>query len=376
MAPSPPGFSFVAPSPVSETPPRSVELLNGGAEAFPRMLAAIRGANRRIHLEVYGFERDEIGVQFLEALQAAARRGVRVRVVIDGWGSMLAAGQIVGALRSGGCEARVYNPLAYLFLGRSWRNHRKILLVDDQLAYVGGINIGDVYVDPETGGGWADIVVEIRGAACSVLVKRIWGDRLAAPSGTNVRVLIPGLGGGRQLRRRYVKSIGRARESVSLAHAYFLPDHRLVRSLTAAARRGVQVVLLLSGRSDVPLARAATRRLYRKLLSAGIQIFEWTESVLHAKALVVDERRMLIGSFNLDPLSLVNLEILVDVEDPAIAVKGDAWIADHCKRSREITAQAVAGPALRVWLVDVLGLLVGAFARVLARWLAPRRLSK
>jgi cardiolipin synthase len=173
-----------------------------------------------------------------------------------------------------------------------------------------------------------------------------------------------------------VKAIGRATKSVSLAHAYFLPDHRLVRSLTAAARRGVRVLLLVPGRSDVPLARAATRRLYRKLLSAGIQIFEWTESVLHAKALVVDERRMLIGSFNLDPLSLVNLEVLVDVEDPAVAAKGYAWIADHCVRSREITAQALAGPALRVWLLDALGLLVVGFVRVLARWLAPRRLSK
>ncbi len=352
-----PRLPLAAPSPTSEAPPRSVELLNGGAEAFPRMLAAIGSAKERIHLEVYSFERDEIGVQFLEALQAATRRGIRVRVVVDGWGSMLGAGQIVGALRSAGCEARIYNPLVNLFLGRGWRNHRKILLVDDQLAYVGGINIGDVYADQEIGGGWADIVVEIRGVACLMLVKRIWGDKRELPSKTDVRVLIPGLGGGRRLRRRYVKAIGRATKSVSLAHAYFLPDHRLVRSLTA-------------------LARAATRRLYRKLLSAGIQIFEWTESVLHAKALVVDERRMLIGSFNLDPLSLVNLEVLVDVEDPAVAAKGDAWIADHCVRSREINAQAVGGPALRVWLLNALGLLVVGFVRVLARWLAPRRLSK
>jgi len=363
-------------APCGEAPPSSVELLDGGAEAFPLMLAAIGSAKQRIHLEVYGFERDEIGVQFLEALQAAARRGIRVRVVVDGWGSMLAAGQIVGALRSAGCEARIYNPLVNLFLGRGWRNHRKILLVDDQLAYVGGINIGDVYADQEIGGGWADIVVEIRGVACSILVKRIWGDKRELPSKTDVRVMMPGLGGGRRLRRRYVKAIGRASKSVSLAHAYFLPDHRLVRSLTAAARRGVRVRLLVPGRSDVPLARAATRRLYRKLLSAGIQIFEWTESVLHAKALVVDERRMLIGSFNLDPLSLVNLEVLVDVEDPAVAAKGEAWIADHCVRSREINAQAVAGSALRVWLLDALGLLVVGFVRVLARWLAPRRLSK
>src|SRR5258707_15627088 len=192
-------------APCGEAPPSSVELLDGGAEAFPRMLAAIGSAKQRIHLEVYGFERDEIGVQFLEALQAAARRGIRVRVVVDGWGSMLAAGQIVGALRSAGCEARIYNPLVNLFLGRGWRNHRKILLVDDQLAYVGGINIGDVYADQEIGGGWADIVVENRGGAGFMVGKRILGGKSGLPSKTDVRGLIPGLGGGRRVRRRDVE---------------------------------------------------------------------------------------------------------------------------------------------------------------------------
>src|SRR5260370_33425065 len=95
-------------------------------------------------------------------------------------------------------------------------------------------------------------------------------------------------------------------------------------------------------------------------------MFEWTQSVLHAKALVVDESRMLIGSFNLDPLSLVNLEVLVDVEDPAVAAKGEAWIADHCVRSREINAQAVGGTALVGWLLDAPGILVVGFVRVLA----------
>jgi len=341
------------------------------------MLAAIAHARQRIHLEVYTFERDDIGVEFLGALQSAARRGVRVRVVIDGWGSMLDAGQIVRALRSSGSEARIYNPLANLFLGRGWRNHRKILLLDDQLAYVGGINIGDEYADRETRLGWADLVVEIRGAAaCAPLVRRFWGDRLDLPARTDVRVLIPGLGGGRRLRRRYVKAIGRATKSVSLAHAYFLPDQRLVRSLTAAARRGVRVLLLLAGRSDVPFARAATRRLYRKLLAAGIQIYEWNDSILHAKALVIDERRMLIGSFNLDPLSLVNLEVLVDVDDPAVAAKGEAWITNHCLHSKEITLQGSKRPALRAWLLDALGLLVARFAQAVARFLAPRRISK
>lgn len=361
--------------PDSEAPADAVELLNGGSEAFPRMLAAIAKARSRIHLEVYAFEREGVGEQFLHALQAAAKRGLRVRVIVDGWGSILDSGYIAAVLRKAGCEVKIYNPPWNLFLGRIWRNHRKILLVDDRLAFVGGINIGDQYAAQGKRLGWADLAVEIRGSACQQLVRRIWGGMGRAPV-RDVRVMMPGLGGGQRLRRRYLKAIGRAQKKVSLAHAYFLPDRRLVRSLTSAARRGVEVVLLLAGRSDVPFARPATMRLYRKFLNAGVQIFEWSESVMHAKALVVDERRLLVGSFNLDPLSLVNLEVLVDVENTAVSVKAEAWMADHVARSHQIRPEDCAGSALQRWFLDVLGLVVARVAERVARFLAPRRVSR
>ncbi len=361
--------------PDSEAPADAVELLNGGTEAFPRMLAAIAKARRRIHLEVYGFEREGVGAQFLQALSAAAKREVRVRVIVDGWGSMLDSSYIAAVLRKAGCEVKIYNPLWNLFLGRVWRNHRKILLVDDALAFVGGINIGNPYASQGERLGWADLAVEIRGSACQQLVRRVWGGVGRVPI-RDVRILLPGLGGGQRLRKRYLKAIGRAQAKVSLAHAYFLPDRRLVRSLTAAARRGVRVVLLLAGRSDVPFARSAAMRLYRKFLKAGVEIFEWSESVMHAKALVVDERRLLVGSFNLDPLSLVNLEVLVDVENPAVSVKAEAWIADHVARSHQIGSEDCEGSALQRWFLDALGLVVARVAEQVARFLAPRRISR
>jgi cardiolipin synthase A/B len=252
----------------------SVELLNGGAEGFPRMLAAIDEGQQRIHLEVYAFHHDAIGERFVDALSRAARRGVRVRVVLDGWGSFASSGYVSEKLRAAGVEVNVYNPLRYFVIGRLWRNHRKMLLVDDRIAFLGGINIGCAYADEATPNGWADLAIEIRGPSCRELVHRIWGEKRVR-SRRSIRILLAGFGGGWRLRKRYLRAIASARSRVWLAHAYFLPDVRLVRALSVAARRGVEIVLLLAGRSDVPFTRAAALALYETFLGAGVRIFEW-----------------------------------------------------------------------------------------------------
>ncbi|MFL5271167.1 MAG: phospholipase D-like domain-containing protein [Anaeromyxobacteraceae bacterium] len=325
-------------------------LLDGGAEAFPRMLAAIGAARLEVRLEVYALALDAVGDRFVAALSAAARRGVRVAVVLDAWGSLGDVARAVDVLRGEGCEVTVYNPLSSLLLGRIRRNHRKLLLVDDAVAIVGGINVGEVY------GEWKDLALEIRGVAATWMAERLRGRRAPAPAGP-VRVHLSGLGGGRGLRRRYLKVIGAARRSLVVAHAYFLPDRRLVRSITAAARRGVEVTLVVPGRSDVPFARAASRRLHDRLLRAGVRIHEWGESVLHAKAALADGRRLLVGSFNLDPLSLKNLEVLVEVDDAALGGAGERWMTRLVAGSRPL-APTRLGARSRVarWLSDVVGL--------------------
>ncbi|HZZ85490.1 MAG TPA: phospholipase D-like domain-containing protein [Anaeromyxobacteraceae bacterium] len=360
---------------------QTAALLDGGDEAFPRMLAAIAAARRSVHLEVYVFTFDEVGARFVEALAEAGRRGVAVTVVVDGFGSARDSRYLQVVLGAAGCAVQVYHPLLSLLLGRWRRSHRKLLLVDGEVGFVGGLNIGAAYgcaslveapraAPPPAP--WLDLALELRGPVVGWLERRLAGARARPPAGP-LRVSLSGLGGGRRLRRQHVKAVGRAKREVLLAHGYFIPDRRLVRSLTAAARRGVAVTLLLAGRSDVPFHRPATMRLYRQFLRAGVRIFEWRRSVHHAKALVVDGRRLLLGSFNLDPLSLSNLEVLVEVRDPAVARAGAAWIEAQVGRAREVTPLELAGRSrLRVWLLDRLGLLVARGAALVARLLARR----
>lgn len=362
-------------------PGQWVALLDGGPEAFPRMLEAIHAAEQSILLETYTFSREGVGEEFLAALSTAAQRGVRVRVVLDGWGSALDGRYVQALLEASGCEVRIYHPVLSLLVGRFRRLHRKILLVDGQVAFVGGVNISDEFghLGPghapeveEREPAWLDLVVEVRGPVTAWLERRMRGERLRPPRGP-VHVHLSGLGGGRPLRRRYLKALGAARRKIEVAHAYFLPDRRLVRSLTAAARRGVEVTLLLAGRSDIPLVQAATRRLYRQLLRAGVRIHEWSRSVHHAKAAVVDEERLLAGSFNLEPYSLANLEALVEVDDPAVAREGSAWIERRVAEAREVTPAALARRSpLERWLVDAAGLAVARAAQWVGRLLSRR----
>jgi cardiolipin synthase len=183
------------------------------------------------------------------------------------------------------------------------------------------------------------------------------------------------LGGGWRLRRRYLKAFAVARRRIQVAHGYFLPDHGVVRAITDAAHRGVEVHLLLAGRSDVLFARAATRSLYRRLMGAGVVIHEWNESVLHAKVATVDGRRLLVGSFNLDPLSLANLETLVEVVESGIVAQAEAWISDHFARSRAMTA-VEASTWLHRWLLDPLGWLVARLVNMMGVVIASRKRRK
>jgi cardiolipin synthase len=351
--------------------PETVELLDGGEQAYPRMLQAISGARRSVHLEVYAFAPSGVGVRFVQALARAAGRGVGVEVLVDGWGSVRGGRAVVAALRESGCSVRIYNRLLAMLRGRFGRNHRKILLVDDEVAFLGGINIGDENVGEGSRAGWADLAVEIRGPQCARLGQMIRHEP-RRPIVSSLRIYLSGLGGGFRLRQRYLKAFARARRRIHVAHGYFLPDLGVIRAITAAARRGVEVRLLLAGRSDVPFARAATRSLYRRLFAAGVHIHEWRASVLHAKVATVDGRRLLVGSFNLDPFSLANLEALVEVTDPAVVARGEAWIQDHFARSRPMTSLEASSLRSR-WVLDPLGFLVARLAEAASRLISKRR---
>jgi cardiolipin synthase A/B len=342
----------------------AVALLDGGAAAYPRMLEAIARAKRAVHLQVYAFTTVGVGAEFIVALSAAARRGVSVRVTLDGWGSATTGLRVAATLRAVGCQVRVHNRLLALLVGRIGRNHRKLLVVDQEVAFIGGLNIGDENVEGSTRAAWADLALELRGPICRALAARLQRGR-GSVTEPGLGVLLSGPGQGWRLRRAYLRLIGAAQTRIDLAHGYFLPGRRVLRALLAAAKRGVQVRLLLSGLSDVPLARLGTRRLYARLIAAGVVIDEWTSSVLHAKAMTVDSRWLLLGSFNLDPLSLANLEVLVEVHDRPVVREAEAWIRQHAERAKRITALEVGSRTQR-WLLNRVGRL-GAW---LARWSA------
>lgn len=352
-----------------------VKLLEGGREVYPAMLAAIEGARREIFLEVYQFSPEGIGAAFIAALNAAARRGVRVEVILDGIGSAPGATEVAAALEAAGCEVRIFGRLLLLLAGRLRRNHRKILAVDGEVAFVGGLNISDEYGLPEPPPDerpWADLAVALTGPVAAWLQEGGRRERGRSPPGP-VRVWLSGVGGGHRLRRRYLKSFGGARRTLDVAHAYFLPDRRLVRSMTAAARRGIEVRLVVAGASDVAILGPAVRRLYRRLLRSGVRISEWSRSVLHAKAAAVDGVRLLVGSFNLDPLSLANLEALAEVEEPAAAAAGARWIRARFDEGREITLESVGrGSWLERFIVERVGRVVAAAVARLGRLLSRR----
>ncbi len=352
--------------------PDDITVLDGGAVAFPAMLEAIEAARSEILLEVYTFTLGTVGGRFAAALGRAVQRGVRVRIVIDGWGSAPHAGAVAARLRAAGCEVEIFNPMSRLLLGRLRRNHRKMLAIDGVLAIVGGINVADEYL---AAGGlpapWADLAVAVRGRAAAWLQRRGRGERGHSPAGP-VRFWLSGLGGGWRLRRRYVKAIGGARVHLLLAHAYFLPDRHLVRSITAAARRGVRVQIVLPARSDVLLSHAAARRHYRRLLAAGVEVYEWPLSMLHAKIAVVDGLRLLIGSFNLDPLSLANLEALAEVEDRRAAAEGERWVRARIAESQRIPPGWAAEGGIAGWWRRLTGRAFAAVTGWLARLIARR----
>ncbi len=358
-------------SPAAEAGDR-VELLDGGREAYPRMLEAIAKARASVYLEVYAFSPNGWGRRFLDALVDAAARGVKVRVILDGWGSLLGGRTVRARLNAAGCECKIYNRFLALFLLRLRRDHRKILLVDDEVAFLGGINIGDEYAGDETHQAWADLALQIRGPAAMRLGKRLRREKLG-PFPGGVHIHLSSESGGRKLRKRYLKAFAAAERLILVAHAYFLPDAGVIRALRRAAKRGVTVKLLLAGNSDVPFAHAATMSLYRRLLTAGVQIYEWTSSVLHAKAATVDQRRFLVGSFNLDPLSLSNLETLVEVEDVVVVARADDWIEAHLDGARRVTLDDCARSWGHRLVGDGLGLWAARFAQWLGRMLALRR---
>ncbi len=361
-----------------------MRLLVTGDEYFPALLAAIEGARVSIHLETYIYADDNIGHRVTDALAAAASRGVQVRVLIDGYGGGEYARRLVTALGVQGAEVRIFRPERWWRLERKLlrRLHRKITVIDDRLAFVGGINIiDDRNVPPaERGrvGPRFDFAVACEGpivAPIALAVKQLWWMlsivRPSAQSGPRPRIetqpRLTALPGGvaasfllrdnlrhrRTIERAYLEAIEGARYEIVLANAYFIPGRRVRATLLDAAARGVRVRLLLQGRVEYAIQHYAQRALFGQLLAAGIEIHEYRPAYLHAKVGVVDGRWATVGSSNIDPYSLL-------LAREANVVVYDASFA---QRLEAVLLQAIEKDALRVRPEDYArrGLLERAF---------------
>lgn len=338
-------------------------LLRNGEQAYPAMLEAIASARSFICLETYIFRADATGRRFAEALEERARAGVEVSLLVDGWGSPLPS-WFIRRLRKAGVRFLPYNPLRFSFRALRWRtarvwrrDHRKILVVDHRIGFTGGINIGDDYAsEAHGGGGWRDTHLSIEGPAVSELLYlflRTWEREGGAPLDVaryrndgrrpdpKVRIIGSDLRRGRKLiKEAYVRAIRLATKRIWLTSAYFMPTGKVLRSLKAAARRGVDVRLLLAGTTDIPAARYAAQSFYPALLRAGVRIFEWNGTVLHAKTAQVDDAWCTVGSSNLDSLSLrLNLEANAIVEDEAFALALGRLFEEDAQESVEIEWQ-------------------------------------
>jgi cardiolipin synthase A/B len=316
------------------------------------MLAAIDAAAESVALETYIFAECALGERFRAALVEAARRGVRVRVLIDALGSMTLPDYFWHPLQSAGGEVRVFNPLTLGRLGI--RNHRKLLACDGRVAFIGGFNIAPEYEGDGVARGWCDLGLRVTGALAGQLnasFDRMYSlaDMKHKPfirlrkspvkkilEGPSERLLLNGPGrGASPLQRSLRHDLATARE-VRIVVPYFLPTWRLRRALQRVARRGGRVQLILPAKSDVVLSQLAGRSLYPPLFRAGVEVYEYLPQVLHAKLFIVGDA-VYAGSANLDPRSLLlNYELMVRFEAPEVVVRANEIFAGLLAHSQRI----------------------------------------
>jgi cardiolipin synthase len=314
-----------------------VDLLIDGPSTYRAMLEAIRGARRHVHLETYIFASDDVGREFAAALTERCRAGVAVRVLYDAFGCIDSPAAFFEELREAGVDVREYHGLdpsvPSSFAELNTRDHRKILVVDGHVAFTGGINVSRSYSsassrprgrDRRTARGWRDTHVMIRGPAVAGFQRRFvahWRelggetaecDELYPPPegrGDDLVQIVDARGGSGALSaiyHAYLHAMELAAQRIWITQAYFAPDQRFLDTLRAAARRGVDVRIIVPGVSDVGLVLHASRSRYGKLLRSGVRLYETRDTVLHAKTAVIDGVWSTVGSSNLDRRSFLH----------------------------------------------------------------------
>lgn len=311
-------------------PGNRLTLLNSGHQYFPALLASIAQAQHEIYLESYIFADDPIGHEVCSALCAAAERGVTVNVTVDGFGARNFASDFRPRLSAAGVRTLFYRPEIgpfHLRRSRLRRLHRKLVVIDGRIAFIGGINILDDNNAPAEMRPHYDYAVKVEGPVLEQMhqaARRMWeivtwvnfkrrfrlkplSTPCCQPAGTQAAMLRirDNIRHRNDIQHAYINAINAAQDEILIANAYFLPGIRFGRALRNAAQRGVRVTILLQGKTDHLLLRSATQTLYAAGLDAGIRIFEYEKSFMHAKVAVIDGEWATVGSSNIDPFSLL-----------------------------------------------------------------------
>jgi len=330
------------------------DLLQNGDEIFPAMIQAIEGAKRTINLESYIYSDDKAGALITDALVDAARRGVEVRVLVDGTAGH--PGKLAGQMKQAGIDLRIYDPVRpwnLLRIGR--RTHRKILVVDGTVCFTGGLGIEARWLgNARNPNEWRDTQVRATGpvaAQMQAIFGENWtyttGEILAGnkfyppiePAGDQeVQAIKVSRGDASSLAKMlYYVSIESAVKSVHIQNAYFLPDQQIREALVKAVQRGVDVRIMVPGKHiDVPVVRMASRRNYGELLQGGVKIYEYLDTMMHSKAAVFDGIFAIVGSINFDTRSMEkNAEESLTFYDRGFAAKVEAMFEQDMKHCRE-----------------------------------------
>jgi cardiolipin synthase len=334
----------------SKSSPKTITLVHSGEDYFSRLERIILESKFEIHIQTYIFDYDSTGLRIISALKEAASRNVKVYILIDGFGSLSFPTEIINELLKIGIELRIFSPFFSansLYIGR--RLHHKIIVSDAKTALIGGINIADKYHGTDKTPPWLDYAVEINDENIAKSLQELCRDIyfknriirrkkiISLYEKTNINSVSvlqnDWLKRKNEVFKTYINKINTAEKEIVIVSSYFLPGKKLIKTLKKASQNKVTIKLILSGISDVPMARRASCHLYSKLLRYNIELYEWKKSVLHGKIAVIDTNWTTIGSFNLN-----NLSSFASIE-MNVAIDSEEFATDYLVHLNEIIAQ-------------------------------------
>jgi cardiolipin synthase A/B len=334
-----------------------VTLIRGGKPYFDLLLELIGKATESIHLQTYIYDDDETGNRVTEALKAAALRKVQVYLLLDGYASQVIAQQKINEMRQAGVHFRFFEPIfksKNFYFGR--RMHHKVFVADARYALSGGINISDRYNDMPDAPAWLDFALFTEGPVARELCVLCWKTWYNFPKKMGITpceekpvifdfdeiaTALVRMRRNDWVRRKneisstYIEMFGKAQSQITILCSYFLPGKVIRRLLINAAKRGVKIIVITAGRSDIMLAKHAERWMYDWLLRHNIKLFEYQPTVLHGKVAVCDSEWATIGSYNINNISAyASIELNLDVRDSNFAINVEGYfreiIQHHC----------------------------------------------